>query len=191
MGCGYCGALITGGTTLVELVDRDFNRARWRQLFGRLADNLRGKAVPDRLACFAEGRSGKKIAGRRSLGIRTVELARVEGSVGRCRDFDRAFMPVCSCRGERWRRIDRALREGKQLPPVRLYKLGGRYFVEDGNHRVSVSRYRGLPMIEAEVTELLEAGLASATASVSRDHESGYGKRFVATPILHELKSTT
>lgn len=173
MSCGYCGASITGGSTLVELVDRDFNRARWRQLFGRLADGLRGKAVPDRLACFAEGRSGKKITGRRSLGIRTVELARVEGSVGRCRDFDRAFMPVCSCRGERWRRIDRALREGKQRPPVKLYKLGGRYYVEDGNHRVSVSRYRGLPMIEADVTELLEVEPASATVSATASGNLG------------------
>lgn len=173
MGCGYCGASMVEGRTLVELVDRDFNRARRRQLFGRLADSLRGKAVPDRLACFAEGRSGKKITGRRPLGIRAVELARVEGSVGRCRDFDRAFMPVCSCRGERWRRIDRALREGKQLPPVKLYKLGGRYYVEDGNHRVSVSRYRDFQMIEAEVTELLEVEPASATASASLDNVPG------------------
>ena len=156
MGCGYCGASMAEGKTLVELVGRDFNRARWRQRFGRLVSRLRGKAVPDRLACFVEGRRGKTITDRRSLGIQAVELAKIEGSVGRCWDFDRAFMPVCSCRSERWRRIDRALREGKQLPPVKLYKLGERYYVEDGNHRVSVSRYRGLPMIEADVTELLD-----------------------------------
>ena len=29
------------------------------------------------------------------------------------------------------------------------------YFVEDGNHRVSVARYQGVEMIDAEVTELL------------------------------------
>lgn len=143
------------GMTLMELVDRDFHRARWRQRFRRLLVRLKRGAAPDRLACFVEGRSGKSVVGRRSLGIQAVELAKIEGSVGRCRDFDRAFMPVCSCRGERWRQVDKALREGKQLPPIKLYKLGEQYFVEDGNHRVSVSRYRGLPMIEAEVTELL------------------------------------
>ena len=37
--------------------------------------------------------------------------------------------------------------------PVRLYKLGGSYYVEDGNHRVSVARYQGVKWIEAEVTE--------------------------------------
>ena len=132
------------------------------------------------LPVLLRGVARRRSRARRSVGIQTVELAKVEGSVGRCWDFDRAFMPVCSCRGERWRRIDRALREGKQLPPVKLYKLGERYFVEDGNHRVSVSRYRGLPMIEAEVTELLEVEPAPATAphaaSASGDDVSRDGK---------------
>lgn len=158
MECGHCGGLMLEGMALAEIVNRDFNRARWRNLFGRLVGRLKGDMVANRLACFAKERSLGEIRGRESLGIQTVELAKIEGSVGRCRDFDRAFMPVCSCLGERWRRVDRALRESKQLPPVRLYKLGERYFVEDGNHRVSVSRYQGLPMIEAEVKELLNAG---------------------------------
>ena len=157
MSCGYCGGLLVEGRTLAELVDRDFNRARWRHLFGRFVARLRGNVVPDRLACFAEWRSRRAITGRRSLGVQTVELEKIVGSVGRCRDFDRLYMPVCWCLGERWKRVDRALREGKQLAPVKLYKLDERYFVEDGNHRVSVSRYRGIPMIEAEVTELLPA----------------------------------
>ena len=143
------------GRTLTELVDKDFHRARWRQRFGRLVARLRRRAAPGRLACFAEGRGEKTIVDRRFLGVQTVELAKIEGSVGRCWDFDRAFMPVCSCRGERWRRVDKALREGKQLPPIKLYKLGEEYFVEDGNHRVSVSRYRDFLSIEAEVTELV------------------------------------
>ena len=157
MGCGHCGGLIVEGSSLAELVDRDFHRARWRQRFRRLVARLRGGAVLDRLACFAEGRGEKMILDRRFLGVQAVQLAKIEGSVGRCWDFDRAFMPVCSCRGERWRRVDKALREGKQLPPVKLYKLGERYFVEDGNHRVSVSRYRDFLAIEAEVTELISA----------------------------------
>ena len=156
MGCGYCGGPLVADMTVAELAGRDFNRATRRHLFGRLVGRLREGAALEELACFSEERSERAITGRRFLGRRTVELAKVVGSVGRCRDFDRAFLPVCSCLGERWRGVDTALREGKRLPPVRLYKLSGRYFVEDGNHRVSVSRYRGLSLIEAEVTELLE-----------------------------------
>ncbi len=156
MSCGYCGGSTGQGTTLVEFVEKDFRRARWRQRFGRLVDRLRGNVAQDRLVCFAVDRSPKKVVGRRLPVLQSVELNKIEGSVGRCRDFDRSFMPVCSCQGEKWKRIDKALREGKQLPPVNLYELGGRYFVEDGNHRVSVARYRNLPMIEAKVTELLD-----------------------------------
>ena len=34
-----------------------------------------------------------------------------------------------------------------------VHKIGDAYFVEDGNHRVSVSRYQGIEMIDAEVTQ--------------------------------------
>ena len=156
MSCGYCGGLSIEGNTLAQLVNKDFRRARWRQWLGRLVDRLRRNEARVRLACFAEDRSPRTIVGRRAPVLQTVGLDKIEGSVGRCWGFDRAFMPVCSCGGERWRRVDKALREGKQLPPVKLYKLGERYYVEDGNHRVSVARYRNLPMIEAVVTELLD-----------------------------------
>ena len=56
---------------------------------------------------------------------------------------------------ERWKRVDRAFRRGVELPAVSLYKLGGSYFVLDGNHRVSVARYQGVEMIDAEVTEFI------------------------------------
>jgi hypothetical protein len=34
---------------------------------------------------------------------------------------------------------------------VSLYKMGDVYFVNDGNHRVSVARYHGVESIDAEV----------------------------------------
>jgi hypothetical protein len=53
----------------------------------------------------------------------TVEVGSI---VGRCGAFDAGFLPVCSCSAERWRRVYEAFLEGKALPPVELYKLGGR-----------------------------------------------------------------
>ena len=50
--------------------------------------------------------------------------------------------------------MDRAFHCGLDLPAVRLYKIDEAYFVEDGNHRVSVARYQDVQTIEAEVTEL-------------------------------------
>lgn len=174
MSCGYCGGSLEEGKTLAELVDRDFSRARWKNLFGRFLARLRGDDNFARLVCFVEGRDRQTVTGRRSLGLQAVELTKIEGSVGRCGDFDRLYMPVCSCLGERWKRVDRAFREGQHLPPVKLYKLDGTYFVEDGNHRVSVAHHRGLPTIEAEVTELLVAGTSPGDPADEHEGE-GYG----------------
>jgi hypothetical protein len=75
--------------------------------------------------------------------------------VGRYRQFDRDFMPKKESLRGKWERVDRAFVRGEELPPVTLYKIGDQYFVEDGNHRVSVARYQGVEMIDAEVTEFL------------------------------------
>ena len=44
------------------------------------------------------------------------------------------------------------LPQGRRVAPVSLYKIGERYFVQDGNHRVSGARYQGIEMIDAGVT---------------------------------------
>ena len=87
------------------------------------------------------------------LGRRVVRVEQIVGSVGRSSQFDRWFMPAKRSLESRWKRIDRAFHRGLELPPVELYKLGDSYFVMDGNHRVSVARYHGVEMIEAEVVE--------------------------------------
>jgi hypothetical protein len=75
------------------------------------------------------------------------------GSVGRYQDFNRAFLPRGHIDPQRWMRIDR-LRRQKDLPPIDLFKIGEVYFVQDGNHRVSVARARGDKTIRAWVVEL-------------------------------------
>ena len=144
-------------------VHAGFARARRKEFFGRLARRLaaglRGAGsdgdVAGRLGCFAEA-SGSGMPEECCRGFEIVEVERISGSVGRCLDFDRGFLPVCSCLGDRWRGVDRALREGKPLPPVELYGLGGEYFVLDGNHRVSVARQRGVAAVDAMVTWFLQ-----------------------------------
>jgi hypothetical protein len=73
-----------------------------------------------------------------------VPVGQIGGSVGRCSAFDRDFMLAKARVGERWKRIDRALHLGEELPPVNLYKVGGSYFALDGHHRVSVASYHGV-----------------------------------------------
>lgn len=131
-------------------VDLDYARARRRALVGRLVSWVRRRCAA--LRAFDDARRGRSARNRRYVGLRTVEVRRVVGSVGRWRDFDRGFMPTRASE-ERWKRVDLAFRTGRDLPPVVLYKLGDEYYVHDGNHRVSVARLGGVEMIDAEVIE--------------------------------------
>ncbi len=144
---------MVGYMSLEEQVDADFTRARGKVWLGRIAARLRRDVPSDRLLCFDEVREIRRAVGGIYRGTTTVPLGQIAGSVGRCSEFDRGFLPAKASVGERWKRIDRAFHRGEELPPVSLYKIGGFYFILDGNHRVSVSRYHGVEWIDAEVTE--------------------------------------
>jgi hypothetical protein len=130
----------------------DFDRASRRAFYGRVAARLRREC--SRLLAFDEVVEGRLAHNRRRLGLRDIEVSKIVGSVGRTTAFDRGFMPTKASLAERWKRVDRAFHRGLDLPAVRLYKMGDSYFVEDGNHRVSVARYQGVETIEADVTEV-------------------------------------
>jgi hypothetical protein len=143
---------------LNKQADRDFGRARRRSRLRRLVSRLRGGPASRRIPpSFDEARRSLRAFNRVRRGVRVVDPEKIVGSVGRRRDFDRHFMPLRASAGERWKRVDLAFYRDKVLPPVRLYKLGEAYFVEDGNHRISVARYHGVPAVEAEVTEFRPA----------------------------------
>ena len=103
--------------------------------FDQVLELLRGRAEIDR-------------------GTQTIEILRIIGSVGRYRDFDRAFLPLEGANAERWKRLDIAMNELRNLPPIDVYQIGEVYFVRDGNHRVSVAKANGIASIEAHVTEI-------------------------------------
>jgi hypothetical protein len=128
----------------------NFGRARRRAMIRRVRNAARKGTMS--LPAFEEV--------RRSLGVRnrlplakteTVEVEKIVGSVGRSNDFDACFLPVRSNVSSRWEYVDSAFQRGEELPPVSLYKMGDAYFVNDGNHRVSVARYHGIESIDAEV----------------------------------------
>jgi hypothetical protein len=151
---------------LNEQADRDFVRARRRGWLRRLMLRLRGEPVSHGMPpSFDEIRRSLRAYNRVRKGRRVVDPEEIVGSVGRRRDFDRSFMPLRASAGERWKRVDLAYHRDKVLPPVSLYKLGDAYFVEDGNHRVSVARYHGLRAVEADVTEFGTARAADLNSS--------------------------
>lgn len=87
------------------------------------------------------------------LGIMTVPLKKIIGSVGKIEDFDKNFIPKNKIVKLRWCNIYREMISNGNLPPVQLYKIKDEYFAYDGNHRISVAKYLNAVSMEAEVTE--------------------------------------
>ncbi|HOZ72585.1 MAG TPA: transcriptional regulator [Spirochaetales bacterium] len=137
---------------LDELAASDFSRARLREALTRVGGFLRPEH--QRLLSLDEVRSILKIRGEEYRGVMPVPLELIIGSEGRYRDFARGFLPRHDYLRDRWIRVDSAHYHDVILPPVRLYELGGAYFVRDGNHRVSVAKLQGALEIDAEVTSL-------------------------------------
>jgi hypothetical protein len=135
-----------------KMASEDFEWARLKAFWRKAANWLTGKR--NDLLAYDEIRARLPLRGQHDLGIRQVPIERIIGSVGRYRDFDRAFLPLQSRTRDRWVNIDKAHYEDIILPPVDLLKIGEIYFVRDGNHRVSVARERGQSFVDAYVTEI-------------------------------------
>ncbi len=135
----------------------DFSRARRRQQLSSLAARLRREPDDvDLILPFDEvvGALGRR--GERRIGLKTIDLDSIVGTVDRSRrDFDRSFRPTSRRMRRRWQGIATAMRRGADMPPIEVYKVGTLHFVIDGHHRVSVARQLGLDKIDALVTEIV------------------------------------
>lgn len=131
----------------------DFEHAHNRAFFRKVIALLLGQKEQVKLLSFDDVKRKIKWSDESYIGLRSVPVNAIVGSVGRYKDFDREFLPVQRNTKQRWRSIDEAYYLDVTLPPVQLYKVGDVYFVKDGNHRVSVARERGVEFIDAEVIE--------------------------------------
>ena len=174
---------------------RDFTRQRRREALARIAARLRSvpgsaeSTLPFDQVVSALGRRGE-----RDLGVRTIPIGSVVGTVDRRPDsFDRAFRPRSPELRVRWERIAAARRRGEPLPPIHVYRVGDLHFVIDGHHRVSVARAFGDPVIDAHVREVTTAVPAEGDLT-SRDlplkwHERMFGERVpLARPLRERIE---
>jgi hypothetical protein len=157
----------------------DFGRARRRRAIGRISARLRGEPsdvnviLPFEEVVAALGRRGE-----RRLGLETIPLDSIVGTVDRGREFDRRFRPTSGRVRTRWERIATAQRQGQAMPPIDVYRIGELHFVKDGHHRVSVARALGHDVIEAWVTEVLTEVGADGTIRLADLPLKGHQRLF-------------
>src|SRR5262249_56151913 len=118
--------------------------ARRRRVLARRAGWVRGQARDvRRILLLDEVVAAQGWRGERYLGLQTIQLDTVAGTVDSRRDFDRKFRPTSNRVRQRWERLDLARRRGVYLPPIDVYRVGGRHFLVDGHHRVSIAAATG------------------------------------------------
>jgi hypothetical protein len=135
--------------------ENDFLRARRREVAGRVGYWLRREPGRRPLLPLEQVVSRLGRRGERRLGLQTIRLDTIVGTLDGRRDFDRRFRPASNRLQSRWVHLALAQRRGETLPPIEVYRLGGRHFVEDGHHRVSIARATRQQTIDAYVTEVL------------------------------------
>jgi uncharacterized ParB-like nuclease family protein len=129
-----------------------FNAARRRGFMQDILADLSGRS--DNLLSFSEVQQHLRLSEpTQDVTLEEIPLEKIVGSVGRYRDFTRAFLPRAQIDPRRWMRID-ALRRRTDLPPIDVFQIGDCYFVRDGNHRVSVARARKDKTIRARVVKI-------------------------------------
>jgi hypothetical protein len=137
-------------------VENDFLRARQRQVAARLGNWLRRcPACASRLVPLSEVVTALGNRGQRQLGLQTIRLDTIVGTLDARREFDHRFRPTSNRVRSRWERLALAQRRGEPIPPIQVYRVGTLHYVEDGHHRVSIAAAARQEMIDAYVTEIL------------------------------------
>ena len=119
--------------------------------------DLAAAAPAPAVRAFAEDATRAGLLAPRRLGLRTVDVARIVGSVGRAAEMGADFRPLRASEAERQRyaRLRELAEWGRPIPPIELYKLGYGYYVVDGHRRVAAAKQHGQPEIDAIVTEFV------------------------------------
>ena len=104
----------------------------------------------------------KNAAGQRHLGLLDLPISRIKGNkeAGRNSAFANNFMPLIDDGTEfsaKWANLCESVKDEGVQQAIKVYEYMNDYYVQEGNKRVSVSRYLKMDFIHADVTRILPA----------------------------------
>jgi hypothetical protein len=129
-----------------------FDKARRKQAVKKIGRALRDEDTQELLP-IGEVTKRLRMFEQSYVGIRSIPIDDIVGTVDRSHEFDREFLPRRADMEERWRRVEQAF-PASDFPPIEVYEVDGKYFLIDGHHRVAVARQRGVQAIDAEVIRI-------------------------------------
>ena len=103
---------------------------------------------------------GQETAGNQYLGMMEIPLSLVIGTkeAGRSNAFSPDFLPLLDETSEfatKWLSLFQSQMEEGLRDPVIVYEYRNRFYVQEGNKRVSIMKYLKMPIILANVTRIL------------------------------------
>jgi len=181
---------IASRLTVLFVVVAVFGRARdaLRRRSAAAGKHRRSERAP--LPSLADRHPSAGSAPRRRIGLRSVPLDRIVGTVRHPTQNTADFLPLPRLRGRnweaRWQRITGALDRLASLPPVELVQVGDDYYVVDGHKRVAAALRAGGVEVDADVTQLLIPGMtqpgqatldASSLIGTNEVRQAGRGRQ--------------
>ena len=143
-----------------------------KRLFKR--DNAKAE-----VKCFSDNQQEEAAFDTIERGLQSVPLNRIVGSVGRYHDFDGKFRIKQHVPRERFRRIKKAMMDGKSLPPVKLYQIKDEYYALDGNHRIAAAKELGHSEINACIVEFIPS--KKSLENILYQERAEFNKKFQLT----------
>lgn len=118
------------------------------------------KGLHPYLICMEDVMAPYETEAKVRLGLQEIPLEQVVGTFaeGRSNAFARNFMPLLepdSEFGRKWMALYESMLEEGLRDPIICYEFLNKFYVQEGNKRVSVSKYMGAVTIEAQVIRII------------------------------------
>ena len=118
------------------------------------------KGLHPYLVCLDDLLAHVEVESRVNLGLTDIPIERITGTynAGRSNAFARNFMPLLDKDSEfamKWMSLYGSMEEEGMRDPVIAYEFLNQFYIQEGNKRVSVSRYMGAVSVEGFVTRII------------------------------------